>query len=55
VITNPLPDHDTDLCPGASCQLCQVLVSTLDAILGTDPSEKEVVAVLQYICTVCAA
>jgi phytepsin len=40
-----------NLCPGASCQLCQVLVSTLDAILGTDPSEKEVVAVLQYICT----
>jgi hypothetical protein len=41
-----------DLCPGGSCQLCKVLVSTIDAILGTDPSEQEIVALLKYICTV---
>jgi len=40
-----------NMCPGGSCQLCEVLVSTLDAILGSNPSEGEVVAVLQYICT----
>jgi hypothetical protein len=41
-----------DLCPGGSCQLCKVLVSTIDAILGTDPSEQEIIALLKYICTV---
>jgi phytepsin len=40
-----------NLCPGGSCQLCKVLVSTIDAILGTDPSEQEIVALLKYICT----
>lgn len=40
-----------NLCPGGSCQLCKVLVSTIDAILGTDPSQQEIVALLKYICT----
>jgi len=39
------------LCPGDSCTLCTVLVSVVEAILGSEPTEKEVIALLQYICS----
>jgi len=39
------------LCPGDSCKMCQVIVSTIDAILGAEPTKQEIIALLQYICT----